>query len=145
MFSSLQNINIWSALSLLVSSGAIGYVLRLVIKVEVLEHLFNEKKDEMDNLLIRQNTSESDILRLQDGMRVMQNSLERLAHSCEVLPQVNERLEMILNRIGQFVPKEQINDKLENLKDKIAGNTKKIDNLDAKLTLNSRKVPSIDI
>jgi hypothetical protein len=64
MFSSLQNINIWSALSLLVSSGAIGYVLRLVIKVEVLEHLFNEKKDEMDNLLIRQNTSESDILRL---------------------------------------------------------------------------------
>ena len=127
-----------SALSLIVSSGAIGYAVRLVIKIEVLEHLFNEKKEDMDDLVDRQAASESDILRIKDSMARIDASLVKVVGTCENLPSINERLGTILDRIGTFVPKAEIDGQMDRLRDRISDNADKINQVDAKISRRGR-------
>lgn len=127
-----------SALSLIVSSGAIGYAVRLVIKIEVLEHLFNEKKEDMDDLVDRQAASESDILRIKDSMARIDTSLLKVVGTCENLPSINERLGTILDKIGTFVPKAEIDGQMDRLRDRISDNIDKINQVDAKVSRRGR-------
>lgn len=141
----VMNINlgyILSAFSILISSGAIGYAVRLVIRLEVLEHRYDDNKEEMGELSDKQIETASDILRLKDSMARIDVALDKVVRSAEALPTINERLGTILVKVGEFVPRPEIDSKLERIKDGISDNQQRIKTLDSKLELTRRNVPA---